>query len=76
MYGDILRDVAEVRHTDLMREAAHARRVAAARRSGATPKPVWRRRIGALLIDLRRAIIHQPVGTPTPATERTRRYGP
>jgi hypothetical protein len=50
MYGAALSDMATARHADLLREAANARRVAAARRNGASPPAAWRWR---QLADLR-----------------------
>jgi hypothetical protein len=53
MHGAILGYLAAMRHADLMREAQHARRVAAVRRNRTTPPAVWHRRVGGLLIRLR-----------------------
>ena len=70
MHGEILRNVAHARHADLMREAAQARRVAAARRSRTSPLATWSRRIGALVSRLgstRRGVV-----APTPDVSHAR----
>jgi hypothetical protein len=53
-------EVIAARHDDLLREAARARRVAAARRRGALASTAWRSRVGALLIGLGEAVAGRP----------------
>jgi len=53
-------EVIAARRADLLREAEHARRVAAARHRGALGTNAWRARIGALLIGLGEAVADRP----------------
>lgn len=71
MHPVITGEVIAARHADLLREAEHARRVAAARRLGAIGPAGWRSRVGVLLIGLGEAVAGRPrTATALPQTER------
>jgi hypothetical protein len=53
-------EVIAARRADLLREAEHARRVAAARRRGALEPRAWRARVGGALIGLGEAVAGRP----------------
>ena len=53
-------ELMEARHADLLREARQARRVAAARRTGAIQPSAWRRRVGARLIHFGESLSGRP----------------
>jgi hypothetical protein len=64
-------EVVAARHADRLREADHARRVAAARRRGALAPAAWRSRVGAVLIGLGEAVAGRPRAVlAVPQTER------
>ena len=69
MYGAILPELLAARRADLLHEAAHARRIAAARRNGATAPTAWRwrRRVAATLIALAEAVAGGPAAVACPS---------
>ena len=65
-------DMIAARHADLVREAEHARRVAAARRRGAITTAPWRSRIGGALIALGETVAGRPrAAMASPQMERS-----
>ena len=66
-------DVMAARHTDLLREADHARRVLAARRRNGNTTRGWRSRVGARLIALGESMGGSPAAPAwsLPRTERS-----